>query len=401
MVVDELYKKAILEGTGIPIAKVEFLRLEDESIRQGLTLVEEILSMSVSINRSNGVRRAISFEIENIDGRFNPSQDGRFWVNSKFKVSMGVRIPIVNGSGNVHYEDRIFSQGIFVNRSPVASSGGRSTLKIDGIDKYALIDGQLSGTLQSTYFINSAVDVLTAINAILDVKLDAFETNPRDPAPRVMPPLNVAIEDTFYPIIEGTGKTLSDVINHMQKTTSRNTYYDDIGMYRFVDDVPDLEKPSAWHFDTVDDGTSEWEGRAYLNGVRVFELEKVKNKVVIFGSNVNGVTVRGEAVNSDPRSSVCVQKIGVKMLAPITVSSIREVDQAIAYAKYLLKRFTALQNSVTLKCIPLWHINEDDVVEISDKNLGFKNHRFVVLGISRTSQGMSLKLIDVDEFITL
>ena len=81
------YEEAIRTGGGIGIAKVEFLRLEDESVKPNETLIGEIIGGNLVIDRSNQVRRSTSRQLVNTNGQFNPSEDGRRGINSKFKVS--------------------------------------------------------------------------------------------------------------------------------------------------------------------------------------------------------------------------------------------------------------------------------------------------------------------------
>lgn len=385
------YKDALKDGSGTSIAKLEFLRLEDESIREDYTLIGEIMSVSVNVNKNNGVRRSISIKLANIDGEYNPSPRGRIWANSKFKLSLGLRI---YNEATLIDEDKFFTQGTFVTRSPkVDSFNNGCELQLEGIDKFSLFDGQLSGRLQTTYVIGTASLVLDAFRAVLEAKLDVAETIDKDPIlPYLQPITDVTLQNPPYTIIEGLGKTQKDLLEHMRITTSRDMFYDKEGRFKFQDDIADFEKAPKWNF-SDEDGI-------YLGSSNTYEFEDMINKVVVVGSTIDGVTLNGVAVNDNVQSSSCIQRIGVKLLKR-DVSSISTQAQADGYANYLLNRLTILQNSITIQCVPIHLLDVDEIITLTDNNHNYIDKRFVILGYSISDDSMSLTATDTNELVWL
>lgn len=389
MISFEKYKEAILSGGNIPIAKVDFLHLEDESVKR--TVIGEILSGNITANRSNGVRRTVSVELMNLDGEFNPDEDGDIWINYKFAISLGIRMKNDNGE----LEDKYFPHGVFISRSPsVVSSPSGCEITIDGIDKFSLFDGQLGGDLDAIYKIPVDSDIELAMRTILNTYVDENATVVRDPKSPIIPTIAAGMDKAPYTIVEEITSNLGAVMTHMRQVTARNMFYDVTGRFHFENNIPDIEKGAEWDFKDTNS--------MYLGSSMTYNFEGVINKVVVVGANVNGSLAKASAVNTNQRSSTCIQKIGIK-LRTYSVPAIKTDAQALEYAKYLLRYLSVLQSSVSLTCVPVYHLNVDDIVTITDKNHEIDEKRFVVLSYSIPFDGsaMTMEVIDTDELVTV
>ena len=55
--------------------RVQFLRSEDESVREDVTSLVENASGSINIQRANGIRRTCDITLFNLDGEYIPNID--------------------------------------------------------------------------------------------------------------------------------------------------------------------------------------------------------------------------------------------------------------------------------------------------------------------------------------
>lgn len=357
-----------------PRVRVQFLR-QDETVESEITA--DVLGGSLTINRANGVRRAVSVEFANINGQFNPDIDG-VWVNRKFKLFLGYRI---NG------EDFLLPQGVFVMTNPKYNSSPNSTrATLNGVDKFSLLDGKNGGYLNNVYIINAGTNPNTAIRALLNVY--------DDDVPPVLDPITT---NTPYDIRKNYDDTAKSVLDELQFMTSRNIFYDEEGRLTFRRDVDDNQKGSLFDFDDNSSGSLRY---GYLGSEREADFSKVYNVVKVIGDNINGSIVSAEARDTNPLSSTNVNRIGEKPHKPITQSIIQTTQQAQDLADYILKRSIVLNNLVTITCIPMFHLDVDEIITLTDRQHGFERQRFLInsLSIPLTVGGtMSISAVSADE----
>lgn len=390
MITQEQYEDAIRNGSGIPICKIEFLRLEDESVKEDETIISEIIGGGISGTGKNGVRRTVNVVLVNPDGIFNPKTEGRVDINSKFIIYLG--LSILNDITDV-WENKFISQGMFVSSNSTITPQDGMSLSFEGADKFSLYDGTSGGFLQGRYRIDVNTNINLAMRGLLSVKLDVNDTIPRDSQ---TPYLQPSAEETPYEIIVQLGGSLSDVMDELATQSARDMYYDKAGIFKFHDDVPNYEKASKWHFEEGD--------KSLINITKNQNARNVYNKVIVKGTNVNGTGVYGIAVNNDIKSSTSVKKIGLKPMKPIESSSIKTEAQAIAYAKYILTRVTSRQNSVTIECVPIYHLSEDDVIDVTFKSMDLNESDFVILDYNLSlipEDNMKIVAVDTKEIILL
>src|SRR5437879_3780979 len=136
------YLAALQNQNNEVVYKIEVLDKNENVIAD---ITSDMLDGSVSISMQNGSRRSASLTLMNINKKYNPSTTGLIWINTKFKISSGI---VVNG------ENCYFSNGIFCLTSPEINSFFTDTnASFNLVDKWALCDGSLSGTLKADYII--------------------------------------------------------------------------------------------------------------------------------------------------------------------------------------------------------------------------------------------------------
>lgn len=372
---------AILK-TGVyqPFARLSFLRPVDESVYFEYT--SEILDGSLTIQKENGVRRTINLTLKNENGQFTPHKDG-LWVNSKFFVELGIK--------DTNGELFLFPQGVFVLRNPsMVSLSNSNTITIDGIDKFALLNGTLGGTLDGTYQVPILTDVHTAIRNILSTNIDAALTVKIDPKAPLLSSINL-VPVNPYTIIKEVGANLGDILLELGGLSSVNSFYDANGYYNFRQDVSDLEKPISFYFSTNE---FYYQGSTYN-----LAFEDLRNKVIVIGDNVNGAIYDASATMTDSLSPFNIYRIGVKTEV-INDSNIYSDALAELRAAYELKRLLSIQSSVDLQCIPMYHLDVDTLIALTDDKLGLVDEKFLIRSITlpfQPNSNMSISAVKASE----
>lgn len=356
------YIDEINRGIYKPKARISFLRLEDESIYADA--IGDIAGGSLQISRNNGVRRSCNISLVNVESEYIPNVDG-IWVNSKFFLELGLEI---DG------ENYFFPQGIFVVRNPsVVSTNSSSTLEISGIDKFSLLDGQLGGNLNATYIIPDATDINDSIKTILELYLDDDSLIPLDSKTPILQAIEAGKEDTPYTVRQDIGGTYGNVLLELNAMLSRNMFYNELGHLVFEEDFNDSTKGSEWDFTE--------EKSAYLGSRHTYEFEQLYNKIIVIGDNINGQIFDATATNANSQSDTNISRIGVKIKV-IEDSIIYTTELAEKRAEYELKRLNALQSAITITSVPMYHLDVDRVITLTDSKLGLDEERFVIQSIN-------------------
>lgn len=359
------------------VAKFEFLN-SDETTYQSFT--SQVTGGSLNIVRANGVRRTVSINVNNINNLFTPNPL-KFWINQKFKLSLGY---IING------EPYFIPQGIFGLRSPTTlHAKSEKSASINGIDKFGFLNGMLNGRLEATYNINVNTSVKTAIASSLSLCNDP-----------ITPLLIIGADTTPYTIYKEYGNTFGDLLLELNNMLAYNMYYDQTGRFVCEPDLSNMVKGSVWDFTDT--------SKLYLDIQQSFDFENAYNIVKVIGDNVNGNIATGVAMNNDPTSPLSVLNIGYK-LAPIITDAVIDTDQrAQDRANYELLRYASLAVEATINCIPVLHLDVDQVITVTDTEEGLDREKFLINSISlpldpKGGQVMTIgasKLTDIDFDIT-
>jgi hypothetical protein len=364
-----------------PIARFEFLNPDETAYA---SFSGEVISGSLNVNRANGVRRSCDISVNNIYNGFTP--DPRtFWINQKFKLSLGYRI---NG------EDFFIPQGVFrVSNPRTTHIKAQKEASISGVDKFAF----LKNILGVTYDIPLSTNVISAIKAIL------LESAVNDP---VAPMLMIdSAEVTPYTIYKEYGRTYADVLLELNSILSYNMFYDTNGRFTCTPDILNSIKVSQWDYSTQQ--TSGSNGKTYLGIVQEYNFDEAYNIVMVVGDNVNGNLALGIARNDDPSSPLSTMKIGEKLAPPITDAVIDTDEKAQNRANYEIKRYASLAVDATITSIPLFHLDADQIITVYDEEENLFGERFLInsLNIPLAPNGGNMtinasKANDLDFIIT-
>lgn len=375
MITHSEYLEYMKKGKYHPRVKIQWLR-KDESVESEFT--SDLIDFSFSSNLNNGVRESVDMKIRNLDGTYIPNPNN-LWINQKFKLYTGYHI---DG------EDKLFLKGIFICNNPsISSKGSESIISINATDKASLYNGQNGGNLPDIHIIPVDTNLNTAINTLMtdagEVKSTILQ------ATSIVTPYTLRIESS---------KTRWDIIKELAEALSRDVFFDIDGHLKMRQIRLDANKPSVWDYNYGE------ERFTYLSSNHNYEWDKVYNSQTVIGDNIDGHIVKGVAENRDLASPICIQKIGYRPAEPIENTVIQTDHDAQELAKYKLRRSIRVNESIAISCIYIPHLQVDDVITITDKNLKLHKERFIINSISgNIRSGITVnatKFTDIDIVIS-
>ena len=199
----------VVSGNFRKAVKVEWLN-SDETVAFEFTNSLYDIGVDLSVNYQNGSRRTCTLTLNNDRNQF-PIKFNNIWFGQKFKLWMGVYID----EKTSYY----FPQGVFYVVDPnEAFQPITKTIKINGVDKWAFLDGTLHGKLSGTYQTNIGNNLLEATRKLL--------TLPRGSATTKITPENMSdyfniSNNTYYFKLNASNNKYVSTNKHENSTTAR------------------------------------------------------------------------------------------------------------------------------------------------------------------------------------
>lgn len=388
------------------IAKLEFLNPNGATAFVLGSNVNTLQSMaflqsgSLSVNLQNGKRRQLTVTFANVDDEFTFAVD-HIWFGREVRYSEG----LILSDGSEFY----LPQGIFEIETPsedVKPDGNTITYTFG--DKWLNLDGTLLGNLEGDYKCEVGANVFDAMAAIL--LLDRYDMSgngdfPIDPmAPVFTSYYNgktqtlvdgsvVNLTDVPHDILVDGGKTLADVMLALAEILAAWVGYDATGRLTVTpsqDDLLDTQKSVVHEFD--------------MREPQLFEIKStvnvpdVYNDIIVIGGMIDDYTsARARAQNTNPASATCISRIGLKTTR-LNADNVYSDQICQDLAEWHLKRHTILKKSVTIQCVQMFHIRENELVSVVDLN-GDKTY-YLVQGFTRPvaqDGAMTINCVSVNE----
>lgn len=432
----------VISGNFRKAVKVEWLN-PDETVSFEFTNALHDISVDLSVNYQNGSRRTCTLTLNNDRNKF-PVNFNNIWFGQKFKLWTGVYI-----DDKTPY---LLPQGVFYVSNPnEAYQPSTRTIKINGVDKWAFLDGTLSGRLHGTYQTNIGNDLLDATRKLLKISRFDNSFNETSDTTKMIDPilpfispyfltkanyiLNISSTKdetkTYYIYSSGTyrkydadkdgsfskvysslytkeyvkncpytakverGKTYADVLLEYATILCAHIYYDVNGrltiepMTDEADDITDTNKEVVWHF-TIEE-------KQLLGLNTSYNFDKVHNDIIVLGNIVNGYQFKARVQNRNLMSDTCIQKIGLKTKDPIEDNQYYSDDQCKELAMYHAKVDTILQKSGDISSTPLYHLDVNKLVSVSTPNNNMSKELFLITGFTlNSSNSMSLNVTSVN-----
>ena len=321
---------------------------------------------SYSENYQNGQRRSLSFTLINNDGRYTPNING-IWANSKVSLEVGLQIPDING---VIW----FKKGVYViTKANPNHTATNKTVSVECSDKFQILEGS-KGMLTETVEIQPGEVIEDVINDIL--RTGGGDGYPLDTR-QILYHSSFKVKTTPLTVSGSGGSNWGSMITQLAEILSAEVFYNSEGRLTFVPIIEvtsDGDKPVI--FDFVDTNGDFKDDNFSL------DMTSFINKIVVIGSNVNGHTVIAEAVNDDPASPLCYQRIGYRPASPINDSNITNDILAQERADYELRKVLIAKSSLSSNVFfnPILTVN--NLVTYTDDFFSLKRERLLLQSVS-------------------
>lgn len=338
---------------------------------------------SLSCTMQNGRRREMDITLSNLDEDFSFAVN-HVWFGQRLRYSEGLILP---GGGEFY-----LPQGVFEIENPSDSiTPNQRTISYHLVDKWANLDGTLHGSLEGDYKVLAGTNIFQAMASVLRLGLYDMASGSLRPIDSIAPVFTtyyngktqtltdgsvVPLLEAPYDMLTEGGGTLGDVILGLGTMLAAWIGYDPTGRLSVTpsqDDILDTTKPIQWTF-------REDEKQIFSIQKNPKATEVFNDVIVVGATSGSNYTARGRAQNLNPASATCISRIGLKTKR-IPMPNYYSDDICEAYAEWQLKRMAAVQESVSISCQQIFHIRENDLIEVIDKK--GKSTRYLVQGFTR------------------
>lgn len=365
----------------------EYMEIDENDIVDG--------SISYTNKYQKGERKTLSFTLINYNGKYTPSSNikrERYTSGNKENTKSTLYTDEVWGDlkfafyfGFYHMgKECWFKKGVYCidSLSGIENDADR-TIQFSLSDKFSILSGK-QGTLLDTYEIPVGSDAIKVINDLFNMPLGNGYIYDYQP---IIYDKRFSNFKTQATIRKDSGDTVASIIDDLATQMSANYYYNDYGCFtlEFLDEtITDDNKIVCW----------EYLNKNYdlYNISYNYNFSEAVNVVKVVGDNINNGVYFATAINDDPRSPICVGRIGNRKEPPITNCNVWNDNMARELAIYNLRKksLIPLELTATVAFNPLLEV--DYLCRVEFPNLGFSNDRCVINSISLSTQDNSMNL---------
>lgn len=372
------FVKAVLEPIVKELYRVELL-YADETPREDIS--RYILKDSISYQQEykNGQTRSISFSMLNDDGRWDASPVSTgLWADTKIRAFSGII-----------YDDVLYwyPLGIYLLSNP-SYNRDEDTVSIDGVDKFAKLDGTLGGVLETEYKIVPNTPIYTAIQTLL--KLDTGNGTSFDDDPVIFPS-KYASQKTPYTMTVNGESSVGDILLELGEILSCDVYYNEYGCLVFepADELLKVaNKPVLW---TIDDEFSDCTSISYE-----VKFDEVINKVTVVGANINGAIVKHTVTNKNAKSPSNIYMMPIRF-EYISDSHISTSALCQTRAEYELQRKSIVTLSYSISMVYIPFIQSNALICLNDKRKNVYGQNLFVSSVSISSGSTNVSATNIED----
>lgn len=360
-------------------------------------------SGSITCNYEQGTRKSCTITLSNIDEKYTPDENNPFWFNRKFRLYIGLtddrkvdkRIEDFYWAGAQRLFDGDmywFAKGVYITQN-IKCDSVNHIVTISGVDKYAQLDGTLN-VLQAdemdTVF-RYGSNVRRVVSDIL--MLDMGNRLPLDPIEPIID-TDIAKEYLYKEFTLSAGQYYGDFLNELASSFGCEVFYDNLGRFTmrraFTDDV------AYWNAFKAPSHEFKYGVQGYMDPQEDVDLNGV-NKIIVQTENIETPNASYVAINHNPRSPLCYDKIGARTLpenggiVTINAGDIEQDNRTAEYmvmkrckeyAEYRLMKETCTAIEISFNCPMFPHLNEGDIISVTDKHFNLDRDTFIVNSIT-------------------
>lgn len=370
------YLEAVKKPVLVPCLKLEWLNTDD-SIAYEITTDLYNTNGTLNVTNQSGCRRTFNLQIHNVDGRYDIDVN-KVWLGQKVKLYLGLYI-----DGTPY----LIQQGVFYLTNPTdIMNTAENCIQLNCTDKWSYLDGTLFGNLDGIYKIPVNSDIFDAIKALLltdrgnGVPIDSTKPNISTFFNTKMTALSngelVSVLKTPFTATIDKGQTYADVLLQFNTMLAGVIYYDTVGRLNVEPNETDLLDKDKEILYKFDQNNSDILGKS-----QEFKFTEVFNDILCVGATTNGYLAKGRATNNNIKSDLCVQRIGKKTKVYEDTNYYSD-GLCQDWANYLLRNNTILQTSLSLQTIPLYHLDVNKLITITNTKYHLKEEKFLINSLS-------------------
>ena len=370
------YLEAVKKPVLVPCLKLEWLN-PDDSIAYEITTDLYNTNGTLNVTNQSGCRRTFNLQIHNVDGRYDIDVN-KVWLGQKVKLYLGLYI-----DGTPY----LIQQGVFYLTNPTdIMNTAENCIQLNCTDKWSYLDGTLFGNLDGIYKIPVNSDIFDAIKALLltdrgnGVPIDSTKPNISTFFNTKMTALSngelVSVLKTPFTAAIDKGQTYADVLLQFNTMLAGVIYYDTVGRLNVEPNETDLLDKDKEILYKFDQNNSDILGKS-----QEFKFTEVFNDILCVGATTNGYLAKGRATNNNIKSDLCVQRIGKKTKVYEDTNYYSD-GLCQDWANYLLRNNTILQTSLSLQTIPLYHLDVNKLITITNTKYHLKEEKFLINSLS-------------------
>lgn len=358
------------------VTKIEWLDWQENVIGD---YTAHAIGGSISIDSANDVRRTFALTMNNANGLYVP-----YGARTNMGVKVRIKRGIVSPNGTYWW-----NRGVFALSDPEAvHNGAEKTVSLQGADKWALLNGDLAGTLTETTVIPKNTNVADAIRAVAE---DAGEFKFA---------FDVCAVTTPYTVTKEPGTTRAELIKELALIPSWDIYYDVEGYLRFRPLIDPLQKQVVANLSV---------GGAYrkclIHSSYSPEWSKIKNywKVIGYSDSATGITYDGSCQNNNPDSptNTSPPPTGIGMKPGVLTDTNLTTDSLCEQrAAYELRKNLSKIDRTSFSVLPLPFLNEGDCIQCEDSAAGIDDAKYEIQSITEPL-GFGLMEIGVWKCVTI
>lgn len=337
----------------------------DETSQKEIPVTDVLPGGSFNENYQSGQRRSLSFSVINNDGRYTPSING-IWVGNKMAFFIGIE--------DIFGEIIWFKKGIYFIGAinPSDSTSGR-TVSIELSDKFSIFEDN-RGILKESSVISVGEDIELAIQDTLKMSLGNGE---------IFDPKPIIYHSTFKgkkvqaEIEVGAGGHVGEIISSLCSQINAEYFYDVEGQLNIIP----IEEAANDSNKVIIDNIAVEDGEISNNDLS-FDFGSLVNRICVIGSTQDNEIFQAVAVNDNPASPLCYQRVGYYTGDIINDSNITSDVLAQDRADYELRNKTIIKTtlSANTRLNPIYAVN--NLIALSNDFYSFKQELFLINSIS-------------------
>lgn len=366
-----------------PVFKL-YVLYENETIKEDIS--DYLLTSGrYTISNQNNTRRHLSVSLLNDDGKWNLDPAGGYmWNNIKFRFDIGFEYQSTTfiKRGGVYY---------VVDYERDETTSGSNIVNLQMSDKWAGIDGTVSGKFESSFKAMVGSIAKENVIALLNKeKMVGVATDIKEP----LFPTSLEGFRLPYTLEKTSNFSIADVIIDIATMMNCTVYYNEYGNLVFEEKADSMirfnDSPSVWHFDNKDE---------LVQSKNLKTNFQCPNIIKVVGATINGAIMKYTAYNTNPFSPINVN------IHPYTTEIIEDeniisLELAKERANYELFFKSLLPLSVSKNCVYMPILDVNDVVSTDDFQDVLSSKKQIINEISidiNTSPSMTISTTNIAE----